>query len=98
MKKATFHEEAQAEMIEAACYYETRSAGLGTLFLAEVDDAVVGIEATPEAFQLVGDEVRRKLLGRFPYGLLYAIEPDRLRIVAVAHHKRRPGYWRFRLR
>lgn len=47
--------------------------------------------------QLVGDEVRHKLLIRFPYSILYVIEPDRIRVVAVAHQKRRPGYWSYRL-
>ena len=51
----------------------------------------------PEAYQLVGDEVRHKLLIRFPYSILHVIEPDRIRVVAVAHQKRRPGYWNYRL-
>lgn len=97
MKRITFHEEAEAEVIEAACYYEERSLGLGHSFLTKVKDAVNDIQANPDACQLVGDEVRRNLVQRFPYSVLYAIEKDRIRVMAVAHHKRRPEYWRYRL-
>jgi plasmid stabilization system protein ParE len=97
MKTVTFHAGADAEVTEAAQYYERRSAGLGLSFLREVEIAIEQIRANPEAYERVGDEIRRKLLKRFPYGVLYAVEQDRIRIVAVAHHKRRPHYWRTRL-
>jgi plasmid stabilization system protein ParE len=97
MRKVTLHEEADAEVNEAAKYYEERVPGLGLLFLAVVEEAVEKVLANPEAFQLVGDEIRHKLIRRFPYSLLYVIEPDRIRVIAVAHQKRRPGYWSHRL-
>jgi toxin ParE1/3/4 len=97
MRKVTFHEDADAEMNEAAQYYEKRAFGLGLSFLDAIEEAVDKVVENPEAYQLVGDEVRHKLLSRFPYSVLYVIEPDRIRIVAVAHQKRRPGYWSYRL-
>ena len=97
MRKVTFHEEADVEVNEAARYYEASAPGLGLLFLAAVEEAVEQVLGNPEAFQVVGDEVRHKLLRRFPYSLLYVIEPDRIRVIAVAHQKRRPGYWSRRL-
>jgi plasmid stabilization system protein ParE len=97
MSKVTFHEAASAEVNEAAKYYEERVPGLGLLFLAAVEEATEKVLANPEAFQLVGDEIRHKLIRRFPYSLLYVIEPDRIRVIAVAHQKRRPGYWSHRL-
>jgi len=97
MKKATFHEDADAEMIEAAKFYEERSLGLGFSFLAAVEDAVLQIRDNPKAHPLVGDDIRRKLMKRFPYGVIFAEENDRIRIVAIAHLKRRPEYWRYRL-
>ena len=97
MRQVTFHEEADVEVNEAARYYEGRAPGLGLLFLAAVGEAVKEALANPEAFQLVGDEVRHKLIRRFPYSLLNVIEADRIRVLAVAHQKRRPGYWRHRL-
>jgi plasmid stabilization system protein ParE len=97
MRKVTLHEEADAEVNEAAKFYEERVPGLGLLFLAAVEEAVEKVLANPEAFQLVGDEIRHKLIRRFPYSLLYVTEPDRIRVIAVAHQKRRPGYWSHRL-
>lgn len=97
MKKLTYHEEADAEVNEATRYYEERGLGLGFSFLDAVEEAGEMVLANPEAFQLVGREVRQKLLARFPYSLLYVVETDRIRVIAVAHHKRRPGYWRHRL-
>jgi len=96
MKNIFLHEDAEAELIEAARYYEELSIGLGTAFLGDVDKAATGIRANPEACQLVGRLVRRKVLSRFPYNLFFVVETDRIRILAVAHHKRRPGYWRRR--
>ena len=96
MKRAAFHEDAEREVIEAAQYYESRAAGLGLSFLLDVEDVVEQIRANPTAFQCIAGEVRHKLLRRFPYSVLYAIEPDRIRILAVGHQRRRPGYWRYR--
>jgi len=97
LRRATFHPEADAEVTEAARCYEARSAGLGFTFLMELRASIEQAVASPEAFQLVGDEVRRKPPRRFPYSLLYVIDPDRIRVFAAAHHKRRPNYWRSRL-
>ena len=97
MRKVTFHEDAETEMKEAARYYEERALGLGMSFLDAIEEAVDQVLANPEAYQLVGDDVRHKILRRFPYSVLYAIEPDRIRVMAVAHQKRRPGYWCYRL-
>lgn len=97
MRALTFHEEAGAEIIEAATYYEARMPGLGVLFLGALEEAVQNVQAHPEACQLVGSEIRRSRIKRFPYSLLYVAESDRIRVLAVAHQKRRPGYWRNRL-
>lgn len=97
MRKATFHTDADAEMNEAARYYEERAPGLGLSFIEAVERSVDQIIANSEAYQLVGEDIRRKIMRGFPYSLLYAIERDRIRIMAVAHMKRRPGYWQYRL-
>ena len=74
MRKITFHEEADAEVTEAARYYEAKSEGLGFSFLIELEAAMDQILANPEAYQRVGGEVRRKRLRRFPYNLLFVID------------------------
>ncbi len=91
------HEAAEAEMLEAAGYYEERASGLGLSFLGEVETMMQTVLTHPEAYQRVGNELRRAILKKFPYSLLYAIESDRIRVIAVAHQKRRPGYWLSRL-
>jgi plasmid stabilization system protein ParE len=98
VKPTTFHPDADAEVGEAAQYYESRSTDLGLELLDEVTRALDQISANPDACQLIGIRVRRKPLWRFPYNLLYAVYPDRIRIVAFAHQKRRPFYWRARLK
>lgn len=98
MKPITFHPDADAEIHEAAQYYEDRSTGLGAELLDEVERALGLIARNPEACQRVGSRARRRSLWRFPYNLIYAVYPDRIRIVAFAHQKRRPFYWRKRQR
>jgi plasmid stabilization system protein ParE len=98
VKLITFHPEADAEVTEAAQFYETRSPGLGSALLDEVQRSLDQMAMTPEAYQQIGRRVRRKSLWRFPYNLVYAAYPDRIRIVAFAHQKRRPFYWRKRLK
>jgi toxin ParE1/3/4 len=97
LKSVNFHEDAFTEMIEASKYYEERALGLGMSFLDSIEEAVDQVLANPEICQLVGDLVRQKLVKRFPYSVLYVIEPGCLRVMAIAHQKRRPGYWRYRL-
>ena len=98
MKPITFHPDADAEVTEAAQFYEARSPGLGSGLVDEVQRSLAQVVTRPEAHQQIGRRVRRKPLWRFPYNLIYAIYPDRIRIVAFAHQKRRPFYWRKRLK
>ncbi|MBN1902428.1 type II toxin-antitoxin system RelE/ParE family toxin [Candidatus Sumerlaeota bacterium] len=97
MKQIVFHPDAEVEIIDAAQYYEAHKSGLGSDFLGEVEQALDYISTNPEASPLIGRRSRRKILWRFPYNLIYAVYPDRIRIVACAHQKRRPFYWRKRL-
>src|SRR2546426_12223525 len=92
----SFHPLAEQELIEAANYYDTASPGLGTAFLDAVERAVNQIREHPETAPLVNRLVRRKLVRRFPYSVMYAIHADSIRILAIANQKRRPFYWRGR--
>lgn len=98
MKPYSYHPLAEAELIEAAEWYEDRSEGLGDRFLDEVARCIDEVRGDPERFPVVRKNVRRKSLRRFPYNLLFIIEPTSVRFVAVMHQKRRPGYWLGRLR
>ena len=90
---ASFHDLARVELNEAAQYYEAKSPGLGAAFLAEAERAAAVALQHPEASPQVRGSVRQRLLRRFPYGLLYRVRGDELRILAVMNLARRPAYW-----
>jgi hypothetical protein len=91
--KSRFHEAADAELTEAVAYYDGKASGLGDRFLAEVKDATRLIERYPEIAPVKDFGVLVKVLSRFPYSLMYLLEPDELFVLAVAHHSKRPAYW-----
>jgi plasmid stabilization system protein ParE len=88
-----FDAAAERELNEAVDFYDLESPGLGDVLLAEVEHALAQVEAFPEAAQPLRDGVRRRLLHTFPYALLYSLRTDEVRILAVAHQRRRPFYW-----
>lgn len=92
-----FLEVAGQELDEAVSYYNLQSPGLGDAFVLEVVSAIDRIRRFPNAWHPIGNEVRRCRLRRFPHGLIYALENDEILILAVAHGKREPRYWRDRL-
>jgi plasmid stabilization system protein ParE len=93
-----FLPEAEDELREGIRYYETEAPGVGVAFVAEVRRAVGWIVENPYAAAAVGSGIRSKPLSHFPYNILYTVEPDLILIVAVAHQKRRPRYWRARIK
>ena len=93
MGRPEFHRLADRELNEAAQYYDLENPGLGASFLLEVDRCLQSIEDHPEAGVILRGVVRRRLLRRFPYALLYKIKPNSIRILAVMNLKRRPTYW-----
>jgi plasmid stabilization system protein ParE len=93
MLETEFHRLAERELNEAAQYYEAESPGLGQSFIKEVERCLASIADHPEAGTTLRGSVRRRLLRRFPYALLYKIKPPCIRILAVMNLKRRPTYW-----
>lgn len=92
-RRSSFHPLADQELNEAAGYYNSISPGLGLAFLDEVEHAVAMILEHPEAAPLVNRTIRRKLVRRFPYSVMYLVQSDTIRILAIANQKRRPFYW-----
>ena len=90
---ARFDAAAERELTEAIEFYDLESPGLGDVFLSEVEHALAQVTAFPEAAQPLRDGIRRRILHKFPYALLYSLRSDQIRILAVAHTKRRPFYW-----
>lgn len=84
---------AEQEMFAAARYYEIQSPGLGQDFLDKVVIALQDLVNSPERWPIVQDDIRRRLIRRFPFSLLYRIESSEVVILAVMHQKRHPSYW-----
>ena len=95
--KLKYHPRARVELNDAADYYEERQTGLGWDFLEEVQLTIRRILDFPNAWQPLSANTRRCLTNRFPFGLIYQVRADEVRIIAIAHQKRRPGYWQNRL-
>lgn len=93
MTLVIFDPEAQAEFLAAVQYYEDCQHGLGRRFRHVVEFAIQKIVETPFRYRVLKAPFRRHLLSKFPYSIIYSIEPDHIRIIAVAHNKRKPGYW-----
>ncbi len=97
MTPHSFHPAALAEYQAAALWYGLDG---GRRFADLVDRSVDEICALPLAWPAWRGraDVRRRVLKRFPFSVLYMAEPAHVLIMAIAHHKRRPGYWVARLR
>lgn len=91
--KVLFSRLAEQELRDAIAYYELEYAGLGKRFKNEVRQAARRIAEYPRAWSVERGEVRKCLLHKFPYKLLYSIETDHIVVLAVAHHHRKPDYW-----
>ena len=92
-----FDAAARAEFDEAFNWYATRSPGAAIGFATEVDVAIDSIAADPDRFQRTYAGCQLCRLKRYPYCVVYYRAGTSVRIVAIAHAKRRPGYWRDRL-
>ena len=91
-------EPASDELPEAVRWYEARRAGLGGESFDGIADTFELIKARPEIGSAASADrqTRRVIVPRFPYQVIYCLRPSEIVIVAVAHLKRRPGYWKSR--
>lgn len=92
----SFHPEAEVELFEAIEYYENRETGLGLDFSIEVCSALQRIVDHPTAWPVLEGDIRRCMTNRFPYGVLYSVEPREIYILAIMHLHRDPDYWEHR--
>jgi plasmid stabilization system protein ParE len=92
-----FHPDAELEFIEAAAHYERQVSGLGGRFEAEIRRATDLLLDQPELGLPADPDLRKFILTRFPFTLYYSVIADVLRIEALAHQSRRPGYWKSRV-
>ncbi len=96
-RQIDFHPEAVAEARAAAQWYRERSALAADAFLVELDRAVEKIAEKPDMYPHYVRGTQRYLLQRFPFYLVYRQVAAKLEIVAIAHGRRKPGYWKKRI-
>ena len=89
------HPEAAAEARRVRLWYEARSTSAARNFARKLEVAIDHILDGPEGWPFIDEPYRRYLMHRFPFGLIYRYDSDgdTVTILAVAHLKRRPGYW-----
>jgi hypothetical protein len=93
MQKIVYHSDAKQEVIYSARYYEFQSAGLGIKFLENHDSAISEIIESPLAWPILEGDYRRHQLEHFPFGVIYRVVDDVIRVLAIMHLHRKPGYW-----
>ncbi|MCM3904094.1 MAG: type II toxin-antitoxin system RelE/ParE family toxin [Pyrinomonadaceae bacterium] len=92
--KISFLTPAQTEFEEAMQYHDEQRVGLGIEFSKEVVQALDRISHYPEAWSQLSSRIRRCLVNRFPYSVIYEVRSELLIIVAIQHHHRKPESWR----
>ena len=93
----SLHPEAAEDLREAGEFYRERAGtNLSQSFLTEFERSVSMLLEHPSLSAMWRHGKRRYLMRRFPYSLIYTVSDEEIRILAVAHHSRRPGYWRGR--
>lgn len=88
-----FHPKAKDELRETIGYYEGHRPGLGVDFFREVQRAIHRIVENPGAWPIFREDTRRCQVNRFPYGIVYRVGPEGIRVFAVMHLRRDPDYW-----
>ena len=91
--KVRFLTLAQKELDDAVLWYNQQADGLGREFLDELDRTVRRTITFPLSCPEIEPGIRRGLVARFPYGIIYGVDDDTIVVIAVAHLHRRPRYW-----
>ena len=98
MTKVILHSEAEDEFLDVVRFYAERSRRIGTEFAEQLREGIDFITMHPTGSPVLRGDVRKKVLRKFPYSIVYSIEPDQFVILAIMRHERRPGYWLHRQR
>jgi plasmid stabilization system protein ParE len=91
--RVVFTRIATQELEDAVRFYELEYVGLGRRFKEEVRKTALRVAEYPKAWTIERGEVRKCLLHKFPYKLMYSVEEDHILVIAVAHQHRKPDYW-----
>src|SRR5882724_10233265 len=96
-KQIEFHPAARAELMSAVEWYVQRSEPAAANFATEIHHALAQITALPETWPKGVHGTRKFVLRRFPYAIVYRQQKTHIEVLAVAHGRRRPDYWKKRL-
>ena len=88
-----FRPEARLDILEARAWYEDRAKGLGGEFTRSIDTTAAGILRFPHAFPQVFGDVRKAVLRRFPYSLLFLIDGEDIVVLGCFHQRQDPRSW-----
>ena len=97
MNSVGFDPDARAEFLASVEYYEECQTGLGRRFRDAVEKERDHVCEMPFRFRVLHPPFRRCLVPKFPYSIVFTIEPSLILVIAVAHAKRKPGYWHDRI-
>ena len=93
-----FHPSAEKEHLESVAFYETKQAGLGSSYLLEFENAMAVVCGHPHRYPIEEQpDVRRVRLSQFPFNILFRESGNTVQVLAVAHKRRNPKYWKYRL-
>ena len=88
--------EAEQDIQMAFSWYEKRVSGLGMEFLRCVDVAIAQVNRSPRTYPIIYNKIHRILTRRFPFGIFYIINNDKIVVLAVLHARRDPNLWQKR--
>lgn len=94
--RITFHPEAEVEFNEAVLWYSKQSIGLDIEFVRCIDEAINKINRNPDSFSISYKQLRKTVVKKFPFIILYESLKDEIRIIAVFHTRRNPKNWQKR--
>lgn len=97
MSSIGFHELARNELFDARDYYDDLVYGLGKLFIWEIERCLNVIKSNPLAYPITKENIRKAVILKFPYSILYRVDNNKIYILAVMHQKRKPNYWSRRI-
>ena len=97
MSRILFHKLAGRELLDARDHYDDLVFGLGKSFVIEIERCLNIIKSNPLAYPLIKGSIRKAVVIKFPYSILYRVEKKNIYILAVMHQKRKPKYWASRV-
>ena len=93
MTPVELRRQAKSDIAEASRWYDDQRPGLGEIFRDELDASLRSIAENPLLYPMLYRHTRRALLRKFPYGVFYLVEPERVLVLRVLHHARDPALW-----